>query len=280
MKNRIFILVVVLLLSFSLFASFDDYEPSPRARALGGAFYSTSDDANAVFYNPAGLGFTGNNLLVSYTQLYQCDFAELNTVAFSMQLPKKFGTIGFGLLSMDVDYLGVNLTTEKTYSISHSINVLKDIHSQLNFGYTVNLYHLAINSFGNQTELGFNVGALATLHTRTKIGFTFYNINNPKMGKDNSQDLPQRLAMGISYDPYQDVTTSVELKKSLNGDTEIHAGAEVKVVEMLTLRLGTRTNPNSFSAGARFDLYNVVVDYAANTHTMGLTHHFGIGYKF
>jgi hypothetical protein len=280
MKNRIYIFIIVALLSFNLAALFDDYEPSPRARALGGAFYSTSNDANAVFYNPAGLGFTANNLLVSYTQVFDCDFFEVSTVAFSMQLPKNFGTIGFGLLSMDSDYLGVNLYSEKTYSVAHSINLLKDIHSQLNFGYTINLNHLAINGNGNQAVFGLNVGALATLHKRTKIGFTFYNINNPKMGQDNSQDLPQKLAMGISYDPYLDVTTSLELKKSLNGDTEIHAGAEVKVIDMLTLRLGTRTNPNSFSAGARFDLYNVVVDYAANTHTMGLTHHFGIGYKF
>jgi len=280
MKNKLLLLIVISLISFNLIASFDDYEPSPRARGMGGAFYSTSDDANAVFYNPAGLEFSSNNMLVSFTQLFGCDFAELNTVAFSMKLPNNFGTIGVGLLSMDVDYLGVNLTSEKIYSISHSFNLMKDIHSQLNFGYTANLYHLDISTNGNQTEFGLNVGALATLHTRTKIGFTFYNINNPKMGKDHSQDLPQRMAMGISYDPYQDVTTSVELKKSLDGNTEIHAGTEIKVINMLTIRLGTRTNPNSFSAGARFDLYNLIIDYAANTHTMGITHHFGVGYKF
>ena len=40
MKTRILILIVISVISFSLAASFDDYEPSPRARAMGGAFYS------------------------------------------------------------------------------------------------------------------------------------------------------------------------------------------------------------------------------------------------
>lgn len=280
MKIRIILLVSITIFSSFLTASFDDYEPSPRARALGGAFYSTSDDANAVFYNPAGLSASQNNLQIGYTKLFGCDFAEVSSVAFSMKLPRYFGTLGIGLLSLDAEYMGINLTSEKTYNLSHSFNLLKDIHSQLDFGYALNFYHLAINGFGDQTAMGVNVGALATLHMRTRIGFTFYNVNNPKMGKDNSQDLPQRLAMGISYQPYQEATTSLELKKSLNGDTEIHAGAEINVTKMLVLRMGTRTNPNSYSAGARFDLFNVMIDYAVNTHTIGLTHHFGLGYKF
>ena len=278
--KTITLLIVVVFLSANLVAIFDDYEPSPRARGMSGAFYSTSDDANAIFYNPAGLIFSANQILIAYTKPFGNPFEELSTMAFSMKLPRNFGTIGLGLQSMDVNYLEVNLLSERTYALSHSINLLKDIHSELNFGYTLNLYHLKIDGYGDQPTFGLNLGALATLHTRTKIGFTVYNINNPVVGKENGYELPQRLALGISYLPYTDVVTSVELKKALDGDTEIHAGAEVTVLEMLKFRLGVRNNPNSFSAGASFDLYNIVVDYAVNTHTIGLTHHFGIGYKF
>lgn len=281
MKTKILLtLITILLVTTGLSAIFDDYEPSPRARGLSGAFYSTSDDANAVFYNPAGLVFSENDVMISYTKPFGNDFQELTVASFAMKLPKKFGTIGFGLQSMDVNYLDVNLLSEKTYAISHSFNLLKDIHSELNFGYTLNLYHLKIDSYGDQPTYGINLGALAVLHTRTKIGFAVYNVNNPAVGEDNGHELPQRLAVGISYLPYTDVVTSVELKKAIDGDTEIHAGSEVTVLDMLTFRLGVRNNPNSFSAGASFDLFNVVVDYAVNTHTIGLTHHFGIGYKF
>jgi len=101
-----------------LFGVFDDYEPSSRARAMGGTFYSTSDDANGIFYNPAGLSLAGNNLVVGYTKPFGNDFQVLNTVAFTMDLPKNFGTIGLGLLSMDVDYLDVNLMSEKIYALA------------------------------------------------------------------------------------------------------------------------------------------------------------------
>jgi hypothetical protein len=142
------------------------------------------------------------------------------------------------------------------------------------------MYHLSIDGFGEQPAFGINLGALATVHQRTQIGFTITNLNNPSVGEDNAHDLPQKMSIGISYHPYTDVITSLELKKTMNSKTEIHAGAEAKIVEMLTLRCGVRSEPTSYSMGARFDMYNIVVDYGFNTHTIDSTHHFSIGYKF
>ncbi len=274
------LVLLIIFLAVQLAAIFDDYEPSPRARAMGGAYYATSDDANAVFYNPAGLIHSSNDILIGYTQLFGCDFAQVSSFAFSLQLPRKFGRLGFGLLSLDSEYLDVTLLSEKNYVLSHSVNILKDIHSELNLGYSLNMYHLKISGFGNQSTLGVNLGLLAVLHDRTRFGFTVFNLNNPTVGKDNSHELPQRMALGISYAPYSTVMTNLELQKALDGDTQIHFGSEVKIIDQFALRVGARTNPNSLSAGARFDLYNVLIDYGVNTHTMGLTHHFGLGYKF
>ncbi|MDP8203504.1 MAG: hypothetical protein P9L95_03125 [Candidatus Tenebribacter mawsonii] len=278
--RKILTTLCLIFLAVNLTAIFDDYEPSPRARAMGGAFYSISDDANAVFYNPAGLNSSENNIIIGYSKIFENDFQVLNTVAFSMQLPRKFGTLGIGLQSMDVDFQDVSLLSEKTYALSHSFNILNDIHSNLDFGYTLNMYHLSIEGFGEQPAFGINLGALATVHQRTQIGFTITNLNNPSVGEDSAHDLPQKMSMGISYHPYTDVITAFEVKKTMNSKTEIHAGAEVKVVEMLTIRCGVRSEPTSYSMGARFNLYNIIVDYGFNTHTIDSTHHFSIGYKF
>ena len=259
---------------------FDDYEPSPRARAMGGAYYSVSNDANAIFYNPAGLNSAENNIIIGYSKLFNNDFQVLNTAALSIKLPRKYGTLGIGLQSMDVDYHDVNLMNEKIFVLSHSFNILNDIHSNLDIGYTLNTYHVSFEEKGEQPAFGINLGALATVHQRTQIGFTITNLNNPSVGEENQYDLPQKMAMGISYHPYTDVITSLELKKTFNGKTEIHAGTEVKVTEMLYIRCGVRSEPTSYSMGARFDLYNIVVDYGFNTHTIDSTHHFSIGYKF
>ena len=278
--RKIIIALCLVLLVVNLAALFDDYEPSPRARAMGGAYYSVSNDANAIFYNPAGLNSAENNIIIGYSKLFNNDFQVLNTVALSFQLPRKFGTLGIGLHSMDVDYHDVNLMSEKIYALSHSFNILNDIHSNFDIGYTLNMYHLSFEGFGDQPAFGINLGALATVHQRTQIGFTITNLNNSSVGEENEHDLPQKMAMGISYHPYTDVITSLELKKTFNGKTEIHAGTEVKVAEMLFLRCGVRSEPTSYSMGARFDMYNIIIDYGFNTHTIDATHHFSIGYKF
>ena len=270
---------LMLIITTSLFSIFDDYEPSPKARAMGGAFYSTSDDANGVFYNPAGLSLAGNDLKISNTKRFGDDFQILTNVAVSMKLPK-FGVLGIGLQAFDVEYLGVTLQSEKTYSISHSFTLMKDIHSEIHFGYTANMYHLTFDTFGNQPAFGVNIGALAILHQRTQLGFTVTNLNNPKVGKNNNYDLPQKIAVGISYLPYQNLVTSLELKKSFAGVTEIHAGSEITIVDAFKLRFGVRSNPASYSTGFNFKLYGITIDYAFNTHILGNTHHFGIGYQF
>ncbi len=280
-KNIIILIMFSILLAVNLQAVFNDYEPSPRSRALGGAFYSTSNDANAIFYNPAGLIYAGNNFLVGYTRLFGNNFQELTSVAVSTQLPGNYGHIALGIQAMEVDYRDVNLLSEKTYAISHAMNLMKDIHSELNLGYSLNLYHLSINGFGDEVTLGVNIGLLAILHQRTRIGITVTNINNPKLGEENSEDLPQKLAMGVSYEPYDGVTTSLELKKAFDSDTEIHSGVEIKLLDMLSLRFGLRNNPNQYSMGANFSMYNIIVDYAYATHAvLNDTHHIGVGYRF
>jgi len=278
--KKIIIITTLIFLAANATAIFDDYEPSARARAMGGAFYSISDDASAVFYNPAGLYRTTNNIMIGYAKLFNNDFQVINSVALSMKLPRKFGTLGIGLLSMDVDFQDVSLLSEKTYAVSHSFNILEDIHSTLDIGYTLNMYHLSIDGFGDQPAFGVNLGVLASVHQRTQVGFTFSNLNNPSVGEENQYDLPQKMSMGISYHPYTDVITSLEFKKTMNSKTEIHAGTEVKVADMLYLRCGVRSEPTSYSMGARFDMFNMIVDYGFNTHTIDPTHHFSIGYKF
>ena len=280
MKKIIFITVMALI-TLNLFAVFNDYEPSVKSRALGGAYTTFSDDADGIYYNPAGLNLAGNNINLSSVALFGNSFSKLNVASFSANLPKRVGTIAFGLQSFDVTYQDVTLESEKHYAMAHSICILNDIHSKLYFGYAFNLYSLTIDSYGSETSFGLNMGALAILHQRTRIAFAISNINNPKIGKANDNDLPQKFSIGISYLPYEGTTTAIDIKKEFGEPTEIHAGTEIKINKMFYLRAGIRNEPVSFSMGFRFTLYNVNIDYAYNSHTvLGGTNHFGIGYRF
>jgi hypothetical protein len=187
---------------------------------------------------------------------------------------------------MDVDYDDNNMMSEKVYSLGHAFTLMKDVHSELHFGWSANVMHASIDGCGDQAVLGLNAGAVAVLHTRTRLGFAVTNFNNPKIG-ENDHDLPQRLALGLSYTPYTGVITAIELKKTLNtatesndSPTELHAGTEVTLFDVLFLRAGVRSNPNSLSAGLGLLVKGLEVDYAYSTHpVLDGTHHFGIGYK-
>ena len=280
MSKKILAVVLVLSVISSLLGVFNDYEPSARARGMGGAYGSVSDDANGVFYNPAGINFAGNQVMVGHTQLFSLDYSQIINTSAVIELPKKFGSLGLGLLSNEVDYSGVNLMSEKTYKLAHSFNLMDDVHSTLTFGYSLNMYSLSFHDYGTQTTYGLTVGGRAILHERTKIGFYFDNINNPVIGEEEDHELPKTLVFGINYSPYRNIITAFDMEKKMDEATEFHAGIEMKSFDILNLRLGVRNEPVSYSGGIGIDYKGFSVDYSINTHgVLDLTHQFNLGYK-
>ncbi|MDP8232416.1 MAG: hypothetical protein P9L91_07080, partial [Candidatus Zophobacter franzmannii] len=250
------------------------------ARGMGGAFYTVSDDASAVFYNPAGLEYADNSLIISYTDLWNTGYNELKNFAISRNMGKS-GTIGYGVQMFDVTYEGATLLSEKTMSLCHAFTLFKDIHSEATIGYGVNLYSFKFNSQGNRYTYGVNLGAMATLRQRTRIGFSVTNLNNPKIGSEYKDDLPQVFTVGLAYIPYESVTTTLELKQEFGSETQILGGLEISPIKPLTLRAGVHNKPNIVSFGVGIDLANVLVDYAYNSHAnLDGTHHIALGYKF
>ncbi len=277
-------IVIVLLIAVSLLslnAVFDDYGSSARARGMGGAFYSVSNDASAVFYNPAGLVYAGNNVIVGYTDLWSTGYNSLINGAVSYNLGKA-GTIGLGYQFFDVSYEDVTLQSEKTVGIFHGFTVMKDIHTELTMGYGVNLYNIEFyDQNDSQTAFGINIGALATVRQRTRLAFSVTNVNNPKIGKDYESDLPQVFVIGLSHVPYEKVTTSIELKQEFGEETQVMGGLEISPHDMVTLRGGVHNKPNVISFGVGFNVNNMLVDYGYNSHSnLDGIHQVAIGYKF
>jgi opacity protein-like surface antigen len=277
------ILIAILLVAnvTLLLAVFNDYQPSARARAMSNAYVAVSDDANGIFYNPAGITLAKMSASVGMSQLSGQKFTELKTASFVYPLPKNFGTIGIGAKMFDVDFEDSALMSESHLTLAHGFSLMSDIHSSVKVGWSANAYSLTFDGFGKDTAYGLNIGAMATLHQRTRFGFAVNNINQPTMGEDDKHSLPRKLSMGISYTPYDQVTTSLEMKKDFAEDTEFMGGVELKLFEPLYIRAGVHQNPATWSAGASFRMVGVVIDYAFTQHTvLDATHYFNIGYEF
>lgn len=277
-----------LVLAAPAHAVFDDLEMSPRARALGGAYAGLSGDAQAIYYNPAGLAaLEGRDLRGTVFQPYGLGFHQANAVSFAMPW-KDLGTFAVGYADYRAEYEGTVLSIERTFTFGHALMLMEDLSSSLAFGYAINLYNLdyptpSVSGFdlGSQTTVGVDVGFVATLHERTTAGVFAKNLNNPTVGNPVEDDLPQRVSGGIAYRPYDGVITAVEMEKELGEKIQFHAGVEFKVADPLALRFGASTQPNLFDVGAGLGWRQVQVDLAYTHHpVLDGTIRYGLGLKF
>jgi len=266
---------------------FDNLILSPRARAMGGAFVALSDDETAIFTNPAGLAEQEEiGAYASYVDLYGYDFLSLGAVG--VVLPTAVGTFGFGGRLFSAEHLGVDLESEYTVAVGQGIMLMEDIHSSLAIGYAANLYGLSFDAetvggedLGSANSFGIDIGVLGTMRGRTRFGLFVKNINNPKMGDPDAEDLPQWFAAGVAYSPYGGVETVLELQKQDAEDLRACFGLEFEIADYLTLRGGLQNQPNRLSAGFGTHWRSIRIDYSYTSHaTLPGTHHFGAGFRF
>jgi hypothetical protein len=289
MKN-ILLLIFIVSASVQVHAGlFDDRYPSPKATAMGGAGIAANGDVWASYYNPANLsGVDRIEVGTSYLRLFNLSFFKNFFGAAAYPLPQKYGTISlsaqyFGT-EYTVDNTSYNLSGEYTFAMSHGFYLLKDIHSSLALGYSLKAYHWNLGEskefgdLGSATIFGIDVGLQASIYSRTYLGVYFLNINSPQVGAFTKHDLPQRIVIGIAYQPYDGVTTSLDFNRLIGvGDMQLLGGAEFNVFQNLFLRFGGTTNPNRFSAGLGIQYAQFKIDYALLTHNeLGETHQFGL----
>ncbi len=89
------------------YADFEDIGVGARPIAMGNAFVGLADDANSIYYNPAGLGLlTRNELTGTYGKLFMglTDGSGISNgfIGYVHPLNKKIGTVGVGWLNLSL----------------------------------------------------------------------------------------------------------------------------------------------------------------------------------
>jgi hypothetical protein len=280
MKKSILIAIILVQAAF-LLAVFDDYIPSARARAMGGAYTGVANEVDAIFFNPAGLSLVDYEAQIGFSNLYSQGYSEFKSAAIGIKLPKKLGTIAVGARMYDVDFEDVSLMSEQLWSVAHGFVLQHDLHSTISLGYTANYYSLSFDGEDTDDAIGIDIGASALLHGRTRLGFCVTNVNQAVMGDTNQHTLPSKLALGISYMPYDKVTTSIEVKKDFAQETEFMAGVEAYLLEPLAIRFGVHQNPATWNAGVGLNVQGIQLDLSYSTHAvLNGTFYGNVGYKF
>jgi hypothetical protein len=254
---------------------------------MGGAWTAARMDAYGVFHNPAGLASLDHiQASASTVRPFGYDFSSQNTAAAGIPLPGRWGTLGAGVRGFGVEYLGETLTQENTFAIGHGVHLRRDRQSELAVGWTLDLYSLDFGRSvtgidpGSATAFGISLGGEAVVRERTRVGLFALNLNNPRIGDLDKEELRRRVSAGVSYGPYPGVETVLEIVSELGESVQYRGGIEFELIEFAWLRAGIRTDPSVFTAGIGLRWSGILLDYGFSTGGGVLedTHHFGVGY--
>ena len=282
------ILIILLLPSFinaqkvtktgTTAAKFLSIGIGPRANAMGGAFSSVSDDASAIYWNPAGVAYSDQfQALFTYSSL----FADIKLNYFGLIIPA--GSAGnFAVSVTALNYGELKVTTEnqpegtgETFtpgSYSFGLSFARFITEDFIVGATAkliteNIYH------SNATGVSFDVGtifktpfygikfasSITNYGTKMQISgddlLIRYDVDPQSSGSNNTVDaniatekfdLPLRLQIGISKDfifmENQRFTLAVDGIVPNDNDQSVNIGGELALFDdMISLRGGYKS---------------------------------------
>ena len=287
-KRRILEKVSIFLIGFFLFVicppeaegktkgTFLTLGTGARALGMGSAFCGVADDANAIYWNPAGLALlyrqeiTGLHINLWEETLY-------DSLYYAHPLGK-IGTFGLGLIRLSVggiekrqsplDEVSTFSNTEVALFASYSRNIWKEISGGISLKgieHKLDIYEA--------TGFGMDVGFLCHLPKNFSIGINFQNLLSPYIKlKSKGDNYPLNSKIGIAYSIFNllprhknKLTFAVDLDKTDGVETEQHYGLEYWFKDMFALR-GGYDNINDFTGGLGVKYRDFQCDYAFAQH--------------
>ncbi|MBC8042332.1 MAG: type IX secretion system outer membrane channel protein PorV [Rhizobacter sp.] len=223
--------------------------PDSRAGGMGEANVAIADDASAIFWNPAGLGFqrgfNGNFTYANWLPAFNAGLSY-NNLMLKNYFPG-YGTFGLGLVFLNLgssirtnaagDELGEFRSYEYALTLSYGVRLLP----VLSVGASIRYINSALSPVGAGDEQGSGNGQsvafdLATLWKpkfqgylgeRLSVGLNISNIG-PKISyidQFQADPLPTNFKLGVAFKPvidrFNNLTIALDFNKLLVRKREV-----------------------------------------------------------
>jgi len=306
-KVRIIILTIFTISVFSCISFADQgttaavflkLEQGARPIGMGGAFTAAADDANAVLWNPAGLGQLTK---MEATLMHTIWFADIWYDYVAVAVPGgEIGTFGLGVVYVNSgeikswDQLGTLLPSFTAWDLGVTLSYGTFLNEEVSVGVSLKLFNEQIQDEG-AFSFAADIGVIYKFPVKgLKLGVLLQNLG-PKFGFGEAFFLPIAFKIGVSYEGIRNMLLTLDYIQPIETYGIIALGFEYWYREIVVLRVGyqyqgmfdvNRWYENYggpeilagfvMGAGLKIDIYEI--DYAyrqygvlESTHRLGLT---------
>lgn len=279
--------VATLILTATAFASategglpgaFLNYGAGPRSLGIGKAFTALADDAQAIYFNPAGLyQLNAHEVLLAHSGLIG---ARMEYIAYAVPT-RSFGTFGVNLINFGAEELESrtpeNWQFQPTWFAENAFIAGYAYNPWPFLGFGANLKLITKNyAEFSAVGAGADIGILLELPRPLSFGLTFQNLLQPRLQLVTYEDrYPQTLRAGIAARLLENRVRLVidgvatDFADSSKRDINARGGVEFEIVpNVLTPRVGFDPNDISLGLGIHnaWGKMGLGVDYAVLLH--------------
>ncbi|HYJ33377.1 MAG TPA: PorV/PorQ family protein [Candidatus Binatia bacterium] len=272
-----------------------------RAAAMGDAYVALSDDATAVYWNPAGIArMSGQSISLNHTSWPADILFDQAAYVFNIKwIPGMLG-VNVRALTMSRDIVRTTYLPEGTGDTfdagewAYGLSYARALTDKFSAGLSVNYVQTGLDDVkGSSTTFDFgtlyDVGVLGA-----KIGMSIQNIGSDMTFIDEKVKMPVFFRVGGSFDVMQQgenrLIAAAEFTHPPDNSEKLNVGAEYGFHDYLFLRGGYKLNYDTQGLtagfGVKFPLTIVKssvarLDYAyQDMNFLGATHRVSVNIGF
>jgi hypothetical protein len=268
-----------------------DLQLGARPQGMGGAYVALADDANAVYWNPAGLALTRGGDV----QFMHWAFEEIKQITvdyLAIAYPFYKGGIGFSWVRQGAEleegrYDNKSTMSENSFLLSYGLRV----SSRFSLGASLNR-RVIYSEEGRGAGIGFEFGGLVSLVPNVwTIGMVAKNVaaNMKNESLDPTLYFGTAVQFGSKNDMHQftlaaDFNTQKDID-GVSGTTWKYATGMEYMLLLNTLSFALRggVGTKNYALGFGMGINTISIDYAyvmMHENTIGNSHKIGFSFQF
>ena len=256
-----------------LFSNFISMNNGARSLAMGNAFVALSENADAVFTNPAGLARNNKfNLVMSHQNLY--GISDLYNSMVAVSIPTPIFRTGIAIQQI----LLLNTYSEKIVYFS-AASILRVKGKPVRFGGSIKLESVSVKNYldaDNPSNLDFDMGFLVDFTKNLYFGYSLKYILEPEFIFISGGDkLMKKQITGICY-KWRNSVYFLSDYVNIDSKSYWNLGSEIWFFNVFSARLGMSDDRLTMGFGLKTKKWTI--DGAILSHEeLGSTYRISLG---